>query len=133
MSSLRKVMGEERAYDEVEGAARSEGKYVGGDPLDATGCQAGFGGDGDGVRIAVEAGEFDSDAMGVCPSLDFAEAVAIAAANIKNADGLIEVGENRRLRAEPVEQGAIGERNGVGPGQIAEAGAHFFAAAGLIH
>ena len=85
----------------------------------------------DGVRVEVEAGELDGDVAGARPLLDAAQAVAVAAAYVEDAERVGEGGQWKRV--EPIEQGAVGEEPAVGPGDIAEAGAQFVAGARLIH
>ena len=48
----------------------------------------GFGGDGNGVGVEIEAGEFDGDAARASPALDAAQAVAVSATDVENAERL---------------------------------------------
>ena len=53
---------------------------------------SGFGGDGDGIGVDVEAGELNGDSARIGPSLDAAQSVTIAAADVEDAKWVSEGG-----------------------------------------
>ncbi len=80
------MVGEERTDDEMRGLRRRIGEYVAGEPLNAACRGAGFGGDGGSVGIEVDAGKFDVDALPPGPFFDLAEGVAVAEADVEDAE-----------------------------------------------
>ena len=85
---LGEVVGKERTDDEMNWLFGLPAKDVGSDPANCAPRWAGLGGDGDGVRISIEACEFDGNAACASPATDAAERVAIAAADIDDVERL---------------------------------------------
>jgi hypothetical protein len=128
--ALDEVVGEERTDDEVNGLVRLLSEDVGRYPADRACGRCGFGRDGDGVGVDVEAGEFDSHAARAGPALDPAHRVAVAAAYVEDVERL---GCARgRGSVEPLENGPVAKEPAIEALKIAQAGAEFLAGARLI-
>ncbi len=106
-------------------------EYVRGDPMDEACRRSGLRGDGYCIRIDVDPRKFHRNAARMRPALNTPQSVAVTATYVENVD---------RLRAgmrdkcvEPMELRAIAQGQPVEQSQVAETGAQFVAAAGLIH
>ena len=61
-----------------------------------------FGGDGDGIGIDIKAGEFDSKISRMCPALDTTQPIAVAAADVEDAQRLWQL--SGRKAVEPIKK-----------------------------
>jgi hypothetical protein len=128
---LSEVVGKKRADDEVNRLFRLPSKDVGRDPKNGGFKGAGFGGNGDGVRVKVETGELDRDTACASPALDAAEGIAVTAADIDDVKRLN--GGRCGDGIEPTQQRAVSEEPAIEARKVAEASAELVARAGLIH
>src|SRR5208337_4735944 len=85
----RKMMSKERTDDKMNGFRRRVFQDICADPLDCASCRSGLGGNNCGVRVEVEASQFDGDAAMLCPPLDAAQRVTVTASNVENMKRLV--------------------------------------------
>jgi hypothetical protein len=113
------MVGEERSDDEMRMLVGGVGEDVAGDPLNAACGRAGFRGDGGGVGVEVEAGEFDGYALSLRALFDTAEGVTVAGADVEDAEGRVGAPGSSLVEVEgfePVQSGAVTEKHAVDPG-----------------
>ena len=128
---LGEVVGKERTEDEVNRLFGLEGKDFGRDPVNGACRWTGIGGNGDGVRVAVEAGELDGNTACASPALDAAEGVAVSAADVYDVKRLDGGGCGDGI--EPTQQRAVSEKPAIEAGKIAETCTELVAGAGPVH